>query len=181
MSSGSGVDWCRKRVPTGKEDGFVPRVLIHPLMVTNDVIDVNGHVNNLAYLQWMQDAAIEHSTRQGWPLERYQRDRTGWVVRSHFIEYLLPAFAGERLSLLTWVTGFRRHSSPRRSCFWRPSDRQVVARAETIWVFVDTARGRPAAVPPELRSAFEIVPADEDVLALVRDAPQPPDRTASLA
>lgn len=158
----------------------MPRILVHPLLVTDDAIDVNGHVNNLVYLQWMQDAAIEHSSQQGWPLERYQRSGTGWVVRSHFIEYLLPAFAGESLSLLTWVTGFRRHTSPRKFTFWRPRDQQVVARAETIWVFVDTARGHPAAVPPELRAAFDIVPADEDVLTLVRDTPAPTDRNAPV-
>jgi acyl-CoA thioester hydrolase len=143
----------------------MPRILEQALVVPDSVIDVNGHVNNLAYLQWMQDAAIAHSTAQGWPIDRYRAARMGWVVRSHYIEYLLPAFAGERLLLLTWVAGFRRHSSPRKFLFWRQRDRQIVARAETLWVFVDTATGRPIAIPPELASAFEVVLDGEDVLA----------------
>jgi acyl-CoA thioester hydrolase len=142
----------------------MPRILVQTLDVPADATDVNGHVNNLAYLQWMQDGAIRHSTAQGWPLERYQATGAGWVVRSHFIEYLLPAFAGQSLTLLTWVTGFRQRSSPRRYLFWRASDRQVVARAETLWVYVDAVSGRPARIPPDLRSAFEAVPEDEDVL-----------------
>jgi len=144
----------------------MPRVLVQTFSVPPDAIDVNGHVNNLAYLRWMQEVAIQHSTEQGWPVERYQAAGTGWVVRSHFIEYLLPAFEGETLSLLTWVTGFRQYSSPRRYLFWRPRDRQVVARAETMWVFVNARSGRPQRVPPDLRQAFEVVPEDEDVLAL---------------
>lgn len=145
----------------------MPRVLRHDFVVPPDAIDVNGHVNNLAYLRWMQEVAIRHSSEQGWPVERYQASGTGWVVRSHFIEYLLPAFLGESLSLLTWVTGFRQRASPRQYLFWRAADRQVVARAETIWVFVNARSGRPTRIPAEVQQAFEVVPAEEDVLALV--------------
>ena len=40
--------------------------------VPADAIDVNGHVSNLAYVAWMQEIAIEHSTVAGWPVERYR-------------------------------------------------------------------------------------------------------------
>jgi len=145
----------------------MPRVLLHDFVVPGDAIDVNGHVNNLAYLRWMQEVAIQHSGEQGWPVERYQAAGTGWVVRSHFIEYLIPCFAGESLTLLTWVTGFKRHSSPRRYLFWRGRDRRVIARAETLWIFVNGRTGRPEQIPPEVAQAFEVVPESENVLALV--------------
>lgn len=32
--------------------------------VTDEVIDENGHANNVAYVAWMQEAAIHHS--QSW-------------------------------------------------------------------------------------------------------------------
>jgi len=73
--------------------------------VPADAIDVNGHVNNLAYVAWMQDVAIEHSAAAGWPMERYLQLGAGWVVRSHFIEYLRPVFAGERLAVQAVVEG----------------------------------------------------------------------------
>lgn len=152
----------------------MPRVLLVNLVVPRDAIDVNGHVNNLTYLRWMQDVAIQHSSEQGWPLERYQANGTGWVVRSHFIEYLAPAFAQEALTILTWVTGFKRHTSPRRYLFWRPGDRQVVARAETLWIFVNARTGRPERVSPAVQQAFEVVPEEENVLALVDPQAQMP-------
>jgi acyl-CoA thioester hydrolase len=151
----------------------MPPVLVQNLAVPESAIDVNGHVNNLAYLRWMQDSAIAHSAAQGWPIERYLEARAVWVVRSHYIEYLRPAFAKERLLLLTWVTGFRKHSSPRRFLFWRPQDRQVVARAETLWVFVDSTTGRPRSIPPELSTAFDIVASEEDPLAALPAADRP--------
>lgn len=143
----------------------MPRVLVRAFVVSPDVIDVNGHVNNLAYLRWMQEIAIEHSAAQGWPLERYQATGTGWVVRSHTIEYLAPSFAGDTITLLTWVTGFARHTSPRRYLFWRERDATTLARAETLWVFVSTRTGRPERIPPGVAGAFEVVPPEEDVLA----------------
>lgn len=127
-------------------------------------MDVNRHVNNLAYLRWMQDVAIAHSTAQGWPMARYLAQRQSWVVRSHFIEYLLPAVAGEELLILTWVADMRTQSSRRRYLFWRPGTASAVARAETQWVYVDMDRGRPLAVPDDLRQAFDLVPDTENVL-----------------
>jgi len=141
----------------------MPRILIHHLDVPEDVIDANRHVNNLAYVRWMQDVAIMHSAARGWPMERYVATQTAWVVRSHYVEYLRPAFAGERLTLLTWVSDIRSRSSTRRYLFWRAADRVEIARAETVWVFVDARTGRAREISPEMRQTFEIV-TDKDPL-----------------
>ena len=71
----------------------------------------------------MQDVATEHSAAQGWPLERYVALGAGWFVRRHTVEYLRPAFAGDTLTLLTWVAAFERSSSPRRYLFFRAGRR----------------------------------------------------------
>jgi acyl-CoA thioester hydrolase len=131
-------------------------------------IDLNGHVNNLEYLRWMQEIATEHSAAQGWPIARYLETRTTWVVRSHTITYLRPAFAGETLTMLTWIAGFREQMCPRGYLFWRGGDQQVLAKAETLWVFVDGATGRPACIPEDFKAAFDIIPQGMDVLQGLR-------------
>ncbi len=131
--------------------------------VPADAIDQQGHVSNLAYVTWMQDIAIEHSAAAGWPMERYLSLGAGWVVRSHFIEYLRPAFAGDRLGLHTWVPRFDQRSTPRRYLFVREPGHQMVAEAETRWVFVDLGSGRRRQLPPELLDAFEALP-DERIV-----------------
>lgn len=132
-----------------------------------DAIDANGHVSNLAYVAWMQEIAIEHSTAAGWPLERYREIGAGWVVRSHFIEYLRPAFAGDRIGVHTWVPRFDQRAAPRRYLFVRDGDRRVLAQAETRWVFVDLATGRRRPLPQELIESFEIVADDAEVRAML--------------
>ncbi len=134
------------------------RIYSKRFAVPSAAIDRQGHVNNLAYVAWMQDVAIEHSAAVGWPMDRYLTLGAGWVVRSHFVEYLRPAFAGERLAVHTWVPEFTQRSTPRRYLFVREDDRQLLAQAETRWVFVDLATGRRRALPEELIAAFEVVP-----------------------
>ena len=133
--------------------------------VPPDAIDANRHVNNRAYLTWMQDVAVSHSAEAGWPMKRYFSTGATWVVRSHYIEYLRPAFEGDRLHVHTWVSAMEEWRSLRRYLFWRERDRTVVARAETLWVFVDLERGRPRPIPAELRGDFTLVEGGEaDVL-----------------
>jgi acyl-CoA thioester hydrolase len=125
--------------------------------IADEAIDRQGHVNNLAYVAWMQDVAIEHSAAVGWPMERYLALGAGWVVRSHFVEYLRPAFAGERLAVYTWVPDYTHRSTPRRYLFVRENDGQLMVQAETRWVFIDLATGRRRALPEELIAAFQVV------------------------
>ncbi len=141
----------------------MPRIFTREIIVTQADIDSQGHVNNLRYLQWMQDAAVAHTTAQGWPMQRYADAGLGWVVRSHAITYKRPAFLGETITVCTWISGFSQRSSPRRYLFWRAADKKVLAEAETLWVFVDLASGRPAKVPEELRAAFEVVEDEGEV------------------
>ena len=58
---------------------------------------------------------------------------------------------------------FDQRSTPRRYLFVREDDRTVLARAETIWVFVDLASGRRRPIPSELLEAFDPVPEDDEV------------------
>jgi len=77
------------------------------ITVPEAAVDANRHVNNVAYVQWMQEAAIRHSEAAGCTRETLAAGAT-WVVRTHRIEYLSPAFGGERLRVQTWVADVRR-------------------------------------------------------------------------
>jgi acyl-CoA thioester hydrolase len=87
------------------------------------------------------------------------------VVRSHRINYLLPAFAGEALVVRTWVATMRKASSLRRYDVVRPADTKVLAQAATDWAFVELPRGLPRRVPEEVRAAFELVESAGDPFA----------------
>ena len=125
--------------------------------VPADVEDENGHVNNVTYVQWMQDVAIRHSGATGCTAATQAAGAT-WVARSHWIEYLQPAFAGDQIHILTWVSNFRKVRSLRKYKFIRTCDNTVLAQGATDWVFIDTQRKRPRAIPPEICALFTLVP-----------------------
>jgi len=134
-----------------------PGVFARTFSIPEDAIDELGHVSNLKYLAWMQDIAIQHSAARGWPVERYLENGAVWVVRSHFINYLRPAFAGETITLCTWVAELKQRSSLRRYLVRRASDQQTLVEAETVWVYVDRQSGRPRRIPDELRASFDVI------------------------
>jgi acyl-CoA thioester hydrolase len=128
------------------------------LTVPGEAIDTNGHVNNVLYLRWMQDAAIAHAEATGGAAATAALGAT-WVVRSHHIEYLRPAFAGDVVEVHTWVTTLRRSSSQRRYRIVREDT--LLARGETVWVFVDAATGKPRPIPLTVSGCFRLVPPEQ--------------------
>ncbi len=124
--------------------------------VTEKDLDRNGHVNNVVYIQWMQDAAIAHARASGCT-KASQAVGATWVVRTHHIEYLSPLFAGDQVTVLTWPANFQRVRSTRKYKFVRAKDGEVIARAETDWVFVNAKTGRPQSIPEEVRKTLPVV------------------------
>ena len=119
-------------------------------------IDGNGHVNNVAYVQWMQDVAVRHFRDSGGePL--MEAAGATWVARSHRIEYLRPGYPGDDVEARTWITSFSRVRSVRCYAFVRTSDDALLARGETEWVFVNATTGRPKAIPDSITSLFSLV------------------------
>lgn len=131
-------------------------------MIPADVLDVNGHVNNVHYVQWMQDVAVRHFESIGGMAPTQALGAT-WVVRSHNIEYLSPAFANEQIEMRTWVASIRRVRCLRRYEFVRIADEKLLVRGATEWIFVDAKTGRPLSIPPQVEQVFPLLP-DQDMI-----------------
>ena len=126
------------------------------ITIPESAIDENGHVNNVVYVQWMQDIAVEQYASIGGV--EAQGANSSWVVREHRVEYLLPAFAGEEIEIKTWIENIRRVRSLRKYEFVRKSDGKLLVRGETDWVFVEVKSGRPIAIPDEVMNTFRADP-----------------------
>jgi acyl-CoA thioester hydrolase len=124
-----------------------------PVTAAGTDIDDLGHVSNLVYLRWVQEVAEAHSAAVGWSAEAYRRLGAVFVVRRHELDYLVPAYAGDDLELVTWVADWRGASSTRKTEVVR-RDGVVLARAATLWAFIDLERLRPRRIPDELKAAF---------------------------
>ena len=71
-----------------------PRVFEHAFKVAPKDIDRLGHVNNVVYLRYAQDAAVAHWNSV---VDQEHRESLVWVVRRHEIDYLKPAVESDEL------------------------------------------------------------------------------------
>ena len=116
-------------------------------------IDVLGHVNNVTYLRWVQDAAVAHWTALA---PAADQARLVWVVVRHEIDYRQPAFLGDHIIARTWVGHATRVRFERHTELLRASDRAVLAKALTLWCPIDPSTGKPASVSAEVRARFSV-------------------------
>lgn len=137
----------------------------YEITVPASAIDENGHLNNVEYVRWMQAAAIAHANSTPCTRETNAIGAT-WIVRAHRIEYLRPAFEGEAIAILTWISSIRKVRSQRKYKFFRLADQALLAACETDWVFVDAQKGHPLSIPPAVANSFEIVPDEQAPTAL---------------
>ena len=156
LSSIGVVNARRETAKSSPQAAHQAAIYREEMVVPDEVIDGNGHVNNVAYVQWMQDVAVRHFAAVG-GIELMHAVGGTWVARSHRIEYLRPGFSGDRIEVRTWIADCRRVRSLRRYEFVRLCDGALLARGETDWVFVNAESGRPRAIPAVIRQTFIVV------------------------
>ncbi len=143
--------------------------------------DAYGHLNNVNYLRWMQEAAFGASAAVGYDSSRYDEIGHLWLVRESDVEYLTPLVYGDEVTIKTWVSDFRRSHSLRQYEFTNQRTGQLAARASTDWVYVNAQTLRPAAIPPEMQHAFfPELPATEPRRERFPTPPPPPPGVFSL-
>ncbi|XID75583.1 acyl-CoA thioesterase [Alkanindiges sp. WGS2144] len=124
------------------------------ILVGAEHLDELGHVNNITYLQWMQDIAWAHSRHLGLGLAAYQQLDAAMVARQHELTYLAACFAGDELLLTTWLSKNDGFNLYRHYEISRKSDQKKVFEARTHWVCIRMSSGRPIRMPPEFKKAY---------------------------
>lgn len=141
---------------------YMPQIYQYQLTIPDYAIDVNGHVSNIEYLRWMQEAAVSHMDIQGCTKATIDSGAT-WVVRMHHIKYLRPAFGEEKIIVLTWVSNLNRFQSLRKYRIIRTNDNTVLVKGETEWVFVDAKTGRLRSIPKDVINKMEILSKENEL------------------
>lgn len=138
--------------------------------------DSYGHLNNVNYVRYMQETALDASAAVGWDAERYQEIGHQWLIRETNIEFLQPLIWNDEVEVTSYVLNFRRVQSQRRYEFRRVSDNALVARADTNWVYLNSETGKPASIPDSM--VHDFAPdglADADKIAKFPEPPPQPD------
>lgn len=122
------------------------------ILVEENHLDELQHVNNVQYLQWVQDIAGAHWQE----LIKDNPTEFGlWVVRSHHIEYKRQAKLGDRLKIVTHVALTKGFQSERRVRFFLADSDQLIAQCSTQWCYLDPQTHKLLRIPEEVYTVFE--------------------------
>lgn len=119
--------------------------------VTHEHIDALDHVNNVVYVQFMQDVADKH-----WhsiPLSKVEQELI-WVVRRHEIDYLCPAVLHDDLLVRTWTGEHGAVSWNRHYEIIRIADRKKIIAAKSVWILLDRQTNRPRRIDDAILQRF---------------------------
>jgi acyl-CoA thioester hydrolase len=121
----------------------------HSFRVSAQDIDVQGHVNNVAYVKWIQDVAVAHwfsiTTEE-------IREKYTWVVLRHEIDYKKQAFENEEITAVTWVGEPTRISWERFTEIKRGDN--LLVQARSVWCLIDRETTKPTRITSELKELF---------------------------
>ena len=116
-------------------------------------IDQLGHVNNVVYLRWVQDAAVAHWLAAA--SEAEQRSLL-WVVTRHEIDYKRPAFAEDIIVARTWVGAASHRQFERHTELRRKSDGKLLAKVRSLWCPISAETRQPVDVGAETFARFSV-------------------------
>ena len=137
-----------RRELTPREDR---QVFDLPLTITDAHIDDNGHVNNVVYVGWLQEAGTAHWNSL---FSAADRARWSWVALRHEVDYFRPLPPGASVMARTWVGD---PQGPRFNRYVRIEDGEgrLCAQGLSEWCLVDANTMRPHRIPPEMVRPFE--------------------------
>jgi acyl-CoA thioester hydrolase len=123
----------------------------HSFRVSADDIDAQGHVNNVAYVKWIQDVAVAH-----WfsIVTEEIRAKYTWVVLRHEIDYKKQAFETEEITATTWVGEPTRISWERFTEITRGEN--LLVKARSVWCLIDRETLKPTRITSELKELFQM-------------------------
>ena len=119
------------------------------IVVGPEHLDDLNHVNNVVYLQWVQDIAKEHWFSLA---EEPFTDEHFWVVVRHELDYKKQAFLGDDITVTTYVDSFKGPFSIRCVEFSRKNELLVKTRSN--WCLIDRVTEKPKRVPEDVAKVF---------------------------
>lgn len=133
----------------------LPDPFVIDIHVSEEAIDAYQHVNNSEYLRWVEQISWAHSEALGLSLERYRELDRAMAVHRHELDYLAPAFAGDELTLATWIVECDgRFSLTRRFQLKRQRDAKTLLNARTRFACIALSSGRPKRLPDEYQEIY---------------------------
>ncbi|MFI2742426.1 acyl-CoA thioesterase [Zhouia sp. PK063] len=116
-----------------------------------DIDDLN-HVNNVVYVQWIQNIAKAH-----WELVASPKVKQNniWVVLNNYIEYKSPAFLNDEIYIKTYIEKANGAVSTRIVEIYNNNTKKLLANSKTNWCLLNAKSGKPMRITDDIVQLFK--------------------------
>lgn len=121
------------------------------LTVTQSDLDELDHVNNVRYVEWIQEISKNHWLKA---TDEVTRENIIWVVKNHNISYQKSALLGDTLEIETHIQETKGPLSVRMVEIKNNKTGQLLVKAITEWCLLDATTLRPKRVPEAVQKIF---------------------------
>ena len=126
-------------------------IFIEKKEVSKDDLDQLEHVNNVRYVQWVQDIAEKHWLKK---VSKKILKTCYWVLIEHTITYKQAAVLGDTVRIETNVLSSEGVKSIRQVHFYNETTDVLLASSKTTWCFMDTKTNRPKRISKDIEVLF---------------------------
>ena len=117
----------------------------------------NGKMKLSSLVNQFQDSSSEHSESLGVGMDYLKEQKRAWILNSWQIVIERYPKAHEDIVVCTWPTGFRGVFGPRNFCMKTPGG-EMLAYANTLWVYLDIEKGMPTKPSEEEKTIYGTEP-----------------------
>ena len=128
------------------------KIFTTTVQVRIEDLDALDHVNNVRYVQWVQDVAKAHWNDAA--TENMKSDYY-WVVIRHTIDYKSSAILNDFINIRTYVEAAEGATSTRIVEMYHSETAKLIVRAETLWCLMGKRSKRPARITEEIATLFD--------------------------
>ncbi len=114
-------------------------------------IDMNGHVNNMVWLQWVQDIATAHWEAVASP---EHQAKYVWFVTRHEIDYRGNIAQGDKVTARTFIPDPPQGARFLRCVDFTNAAGKVIVQVRSTWAMIDRESGRPQRIGQEISGPF---------------------------
>ena len=120
----------------------------------------NNKAKLTSILNYFQDCTTENSERIDVGLAYLKEKERAWILNTWQVEIERYPVMSEVVKTSTWATGFKGVFGPREFRMETETG-ELIARANTLWVYIDTKTGRPTKPDAEEIAIYGVEPSQE--------------------
>lgn len=118
-------------------------IFSHKLQVLPSHIDNQNHVNNVVYLQWVQDISEAHWLHLA--SDALQQSYF-WVALRHEIDYKNQALLDDEILVETKIRSMEGYKSMREVWIYKLPERKLLAQSLTTWCLINAQTRKPCRI-----------------------------------